>query len=88
VGCDYAVRFVCPHCFRSKWVLKLNLELTLDQVLNTLWEFECPVDGPLGEKPFEAAPKKDLPQGGKVAHGRSCAAQAAEGSMAGRSSRC
>ena len=55
VGRDYYVRFVCPHCFRSKWVLKRGLALTLQEVLNTFWEFQCPVHGPLREKPLEAS---------------------------------
>jgi len=58
VGRDYHVRLVCPHCFSSKWVLKRDLGLTLEEVLNTFWEFECPVHGPLREKPFEASQKK------------------------------
>ena len=58
VGRDYYVRFVCPFCFRSKWVLKRDLALTLEEVLNKLWEFECPIHGPLREKPLEANEKK------------------------------
>ncbi len=57
---DYYVRFVCPHCFRSKWVLKGNLEMSLEEVLNTFWEFECPVHGPFREKPLQANLKKDF----------------------------
>ena len=57
---NYHVRFVCPHCFWSKWVLKRDLALTLEEVLNTFWEFQCPVHGPLREKPLEASEKKPL----------------------------
>ena len=60
MGQDYYVRFVCPYCFRSKWLLKRDLALTLEEVLNTLWEFECPVHGPLREKPLEANEKKHV----------------------------
>jgi predicted RNA-binding Zn-ribbon protein involved in translation (DUF1610 family) len=60
VGRDYYVRFVCPHCFRSKWVFKRDLALTLAEVRNTFWEFQCPVHGPLREKPFEASEKKPI----------------------------
>ncbi|GEM_PF-6058427 len=60
VGQDYYVLFVCPHCFRSKWVLKRELALTLEEVLNTFWEFECPVHGPLREKPLQASEKKPV----------------------------
>ena len=58
---DYYVRFLCPHCFRSKWVLKRGLALTLAGVLNTLWEFDCPIHGQLREKPFEASEKIPFP---------------------------
>ncbi len=57
---DYYIRFVCPRCFRSKWALKRNLGLTLDEVLDTLWEFECPVHGPLREKPLQATEIKPI----------------------------
>lgn len=60
VGRGYYVRFVCPHCFRSKWVLKRDLALTLEEVLNAFWEFQCPVHGPLREKPLEASEKKPI----------------------------
>jgi len=55
---DFYVWFVCPHCYRSKWTLKRNLEMSLEEVLNTFWDFECPVDGALREKPLQARPKK------------------------------
>ncbi len=61
MGRDYHVRFVCPECFRSRWVLKLDLHMTLDEVLNTFWELECPKHGLLREKPLEASLRKDLP---------------------------
>lgn len=59
-GRDYYVRFVCPDCFRSNWVLKRDLALTLKEVLNTLWDFECPVHGPLREKALQASEKKTI----------------------------
>jgi len=60
VGRDFYVRFVCPYCFRTNWVLKRDLALTLEEVLNTLWEFECVVHGRLREKPLEASEKKPV----------------------------
>ncbi len=57
-GRDYYVCCACPHCFRCKWVLKRNLEMSLEELLNTFWEFECPVHGPLRERPLQASPKK------------------------------
>ncbi len=65
MGRDYYVRFVCPRCFRSKWVLKRELVLTLEEVLNTFWEFECPVHGPLREKPLGASEKKPIVRDGE-----------------------
>jgi len=64
-GRDYYIRFVCPHCFWSKWVLKRDLALRLEEVLNTFWEFECPEHGPLREKPLEASEKKPMAEGGE-----------------------
>ena len=61
VGRDYYVRFVCPRCLRSQWLLKRHLALTLEEVLNTFWEFQCPLHGPLREKPLEASEKKPRP---------------------------
>ncbi len=60
VSRDYYVLFVCPHCFRSNWALKRDVILTLEEVLNTFWEFECPVHGPLREKPLQASEKKPV----------------------------
>jgi hypothetical protein len=60
---DYHVLFACPHCLRSKWVLKRDLEMSPDQVLNTFWGFECPVHGRLREKPLDVARKKDFKKG-------------------------
>ncbi len=57
-GKDYYVCSVCPHCFWSKWVLKRNLEMSLEEVLSTPWEFECPVHGPLRGKPLQVSSKK------------------------------
>jgi hypothetical protein len=60
VSRDYYVLFVCPYCFRSKWVLRRDVILTPEEVLNTFWKFECPVHGPLREKPLQASEKKPV----------------------------
>ncbi len=60
VGREYYVRFVCPHCFWSKWTVQRVPELRLEEVLNTRWKFECPVHGPLREKPLEASEKRPI----------------------------
>lgn len=57
---DYYVYLVCPRCFRSKWVLRRGLDLALEEVLNTFWEFKCPVHGLLREKPLQASPRNHL----------------------------
>lgn len=64
-GRDYYVCFVCPRCLRSKWVLKHNLEMSLEEILNTFWEFHCPVHGPSREKPLQASLKKTFKEDNK-----------------------
>jgi len=56
---DYRVLLVCPHLDYRKWVLKENLPLSLSEVLNTKWEFNCPRHGPQREKPLQAEEKKE-----------------------------
>ncbi len=59
-GRDYYVYLVCPRCFQSKWVIKRNLEMSREEVLNTFWKFKCAVHGLLREKPLQVSPKKDF----------------------------
>lgn len=60
---DYLLCFVCPQCWQSAWVLKRNLAMDLEEVLNTCWEFECPIHGPLREKPLNASPRRTFMEG-------------------------
>lgn len=60
---DYYIQFVCPDCFRSKWVLKRNLALTLEEVLSRPWGFRCPVHGTLRNKPLQASERKLIVRG-------------------------
>ncbi len=52
---DYAVRLKCPHGDEDLWVSLRNREETLEQVLRTPWDFECPVHGAQREFPLDAS---------------------------------
>jgi hypothetical protein len=54
---DYAVRLRCPYRDEDRWVLLQNREETLEQVLRTPWDFECPLHGVQREIPLEASEK-------------------------------
>jgi hypothetical protein len=45
----------------AHWVVMENLSLSLEAVLNTQWEFECPVHGTQHEKPLQAEEKRGAP---------------------------
>jgi len=45
----------------AHWVVMENLSLSLEAVLNTQWEFECPVHGTQHEKPLQAEEKRAAP---------------------------
>jgi hypothetical protein len=61
MGEEFYVQLVCPSCHRSKWVLVTELGVTCHDLLNTFWEFKCPVHGSLHEKPLQAREKAALP---------------------------
>ncbi len=52
---DYAVRLKCPYGDEDRWVNLRNREETLEQVLRTPWDFECPVHGVQREIPLDAS---------------------------------
>lgn len=54
---SYYIYLVCPVCHRSGWRLQEGLGLTREEILNTCWEFQCPVHGSLQEKPLQASPR-------------------------------
>ena len=51
---NYAVRFRCPHGDEDTWIVLEKREETLEQILKTQWDFECPVHGVQRELPLEA----------------------------------
>ena len=58
VAKDYAVRLRCPYRDEDRWVILRNREETLDEVLRTPWDFECPLHGVQQEMPLEAREKE------------------------------
>jgi len=58
MGRDFYICFVCPFCFRSRWMFRRNVEMTRDGILNSYWAFECPVHGLQVEKPLQANPRE------------------------------
>ncbi len=51
---EYYVQLLCPYCPRWKWLRLHGPQLTLEDVVENLWAFKCPVHGLLLEKPFQA----------------------------------
>lgn len=54
---NFAVRLKCPYGDHDEWVILPNREETLSQILETPWDFECPVHGVQQEIPLEASEK-------------------------------
>ncbi|MGH9784370.1 MAG: hypothetical protein ACRD88_09305 [Terriglobia bacterium] len=52
-GNDYAVQMKCPHGGEEQWVLLRNREEALQQILNTAWDFPCPIHGLQRELPLQ-----------------------------------
>ncbi len=61
-GKNYAVRVMCPHGDGDQWILLQDREETLKQVLDTPWDFECPVHGVQREFPLTATEKAAQPR--------------------------
>jgi hypothetical protein len=55
---DFAIRLKCPYGDEEQWVLLQNREETLEQILSTAWDFECPVHGVQREFPMQASEKE------------------------------
>lgn len=51
---DYSVRVMCPHGDGDQWVLLQNRPEALAEVLETAWDFECPLHGVQREFPLTA----------------------------------
>jgi hypothetical protein len=47
----------------TEWVVMENVYLSLDRVLNTRWEFQCPTHGIQNEKPLQAEERSETPKG-------------------------
>ena len=54
----YRVRFICPQWDYDRWVVLENPQLTLEEVMNAFWVYECPVHGILCRMPFQGELKK------------------------------
>jgi hypothetical protein len=54
---DYAVRLRCPHRDENSWIILENRAETLDQVLQTPWDFECSLHGVQKSMPLEVIEK-------------------------------
>jgi hypothetical protein len=53
VATDYIVRLKCPYGDRDQLLILENRQETLKQILETAWDFECPVHGVQRELPLE-----------------------------------
>src|ERR1700687_3707135 len=54
---DYIVRLKCPHGDRNQLLMLENREESLKQILETPWDFKCPVHGGQREIPLEGRQK-------------------------------
>jgi len=70
---SYRVQLSCPHMDHAEWVVMENLYLSLEGILNTQWEFDCPVHGTQHEKPLQAEEKKEAPLEGTKCSFEGCA---------------
>ena len=52
---SYFILLVCHHCHRSKWLRLEGVESTATELLNTFWDFACPVHGPQHAKPLQVS---------------------------------
>jgi hypothetical protein len=57
VGKDYAVRLRCPYQDEDRWIVLESRTETLEEVLETPWDFECSLHGVQREIPLEASEK-------------------------------
>lgn len=57
MGTDYIVRLKCPYGDRDQLLVLENRAETLTQILETAWDFECPIHGVQRELPLEGSEK-------------------------------
>ncbi len=48
---SFFILLVCSRCYRSTWLRLEGIESTATDLLNTYWDFSCPIHGPQREKP-------------------------------------
>lgn len=54
---DYIIRLKCPYGDRDQLLVLENRSETLKQILETAWDFECPIHGVQREHPLEGNEK-------------------------------
>jgi hypothetical protein len=57
---NYSVRLRCPYGDHDTWVPLENRKETLEQILRSPWDFECPVHGVQREIPLEVSERAAL----------------------------
>jgi hypothetical protein len=67
---SYLVLLVCPHMDRADWVTLESLYLSLEGVLNTEWEFNCPIHGVQHARPLQAETKENIRENCTAPHCR------------------
>jgi hypothetical protein len=60
---SYRVRYACPQGDFFQWAIIEKLDITLQEVYGTDWDFICPTHGPQHAKPFQAEVKKSFERG-------------------------
>ncbi|MGH8459451.1 MAG: hypothetical protein ACRESV_08875, partial [Nevskiales bacterium] len=55
VAKNYAVRLQCPLGQEDQWIILPGREESLQQILDTAWDFECPLHGVQRGLPLEAS---------------------------------
>jgi hypothetical protein len=63
MGQNYRVRYRCRQGDFDQWAVLENLDMKLQQVYTTDWDFTCPTHGPQHAKPFQAEVKKPFGRG-------------------------
>src|SRR5260370_19746189 len=62
LGKDYELRLRCPHGDNDVWMTLENRDESVEQLLETYWDFECAIHGVQREGPLEALERLPLPR--------------------------
>ena len=54
---DYYICLVCPLCLTPQWRFCRCVPMTREEILDSLWTFDCPIHGLQAEKPLQASRK-------------------------------